>query len=91
MNERWQRVKEIFEGALERQGDERARFLDRACDGDAEVRPFESDAPGGQVLKRDRPRSDGDVVDVGPSRRRDSAGGDRVEADQVAVRVELDA
>ena len=38
MNERWQRVKEIFEGALERQGDERAAFLDRACDGDAEVR-----------------------------------------------------
>ena len=34
----WQRVKEIFEGALERQGDERAAFLDRACDGDAEVR-----------------------------------------------------
>jgi len=38
MSERWQRVKEIFEGALERQGDERATFLDRACDGDAEVR-----------------------------------------------------
>lgn len=38
MSERWQRVKEIFEGALERQGDERAAFLDRACDGDAEVR-----------------------------------------------------
>jgi eukaryotic-like serine/threonine-protein kinase len=34
----WQRVKEIFEGALERQGDERAAFLDRACDGDAGVR-----------------------------------------------------
>lgn len=34
----WQRVKEIFEGALERRGDERAAFLDRACDGDAEVR-----------------------------------------------------
>ena len=31
-------MKEIFEGALERQGDERAAFLDRACDGDAEVR-----------------------------------------------------
>ncbi|MEN3326977.1 MAG: eukaryotic-like serine/threonine-protein kinase [Acidobacteriota bacterium] len=38
MNESWQRVKEIFDGALERQGDERATFLDRACDGDAEVR-----------------------------------------------------
>lgn len=34
----WQRVKEIFDGALERQGDERAEFLDRACDGNAEVR-----------------------------------------------------
>src|SRR5262245_15558368 len=34
----WQRVKEIFEGALERQGDERAAFLNRACDGEAEVR-----------------------------------------------------
>ena len=31
-------MKEIFEGALERQGDERAAFLDRACNGDAEVR-----------------------------------------------------
>jgi serine/threonine protein kinase/Tol biopolymer transport system component len=38
MNESWQRVKEIFDGALERQGDERAAFLDRACDGHAEVR-----------------------------------------------------
>jgi serine/threonine protein kinase/Tol biopolymer transport system component len=38
MSERWQRVKEIFEGALERQGDERAAFLDRAADGDEEVR-----------------------------------------------------
>jgi len=38
MSERWQRVKEIFDGALERQGDQRAAFLDRACDGDAEVR-----------------------------------------------------
>src|SRR5215204_2262324 len=36
--QRWQRVKEIFDGALERQGDERAAFLDRACDGDADVR-----------------------------------------------------
>src|SRR5262245_11365216 len=34
----WQRVKEIFEGALERQGEERAAFLDRACDGESEVR-----------------------------------------------------
>jgi serine/threonine protein kinase/Tol biopolymer transport system component len=36
--QRWQRVKEIFDGALARQGDERAAFLDRACDGDADVR-----------------------------------------------------
>src|SRR5215213_3599582 len=36
--QRWQRVKEIFDGALERQGDERVAFLDRACDGDADVR-----------------------------------------------------
>lgn len=36
--QRWQRVKEIFDGALERQGAEREAFLDRACDGDGEVR-----------------------------------------------------
>jgi serine/threonine protein kinase/Tol biopolymer transport system component len=34
----WQRVKEIFDGALELHGDERAAFLDRACDGDNDVR-----------------------------------------------------
>jgi serine/threonine protein kinase/Tol biopolymer transport system component len=37
-SQRWQRVKEIFDGALELHGDERAAFLDRACDGDVEVR-----------------------------------------------------
>ena len=37
-SQRWQRVKEIFDGALERQGAEREAFLDRACDGDGEVR-----------------------------------------------------
>ena len=37
-SERWQRVKEIFDGALERRGAEREAFLDRACDGDGEVR-----------------------------------------------------
>src|SRR4026209_2999144 len=37
-SQRWQRVKEIFDGALELQGDERAAFLDRACDGNVEVR-----------------------------------------------------
>ena len=31
-------MKEIFEGALERHGAEREAFLDRACDGDADVR-----------------------------------------------------
>ena len=36
--QRWQRVKEIFEGALERRGAEREEFLDRVCDGDADVR-----------------------------------------------------
>src|ERR1051325_727682 len=36
--QRWQRVKEIFEGALERHGAEREAFLDRVCDGEAEVR-----------------------------------------------------
>src|SRR5215203_3914684 len=36
--QRWQRVKEIFEGALERHADERLAFLDRACDGDSDVR-----------------------------------------------------
>src|SRR6185295_16481058 len=36
--QRWQRVKEIFEGALERHGAEREAFLDRACEGDADVR-----------------------------------------------------
>jgi serine/threonine protein kinase/Tol biopolymer transport system component len=36
--QRWQRVKEIFDGALERHGAEREAFLDRACDGDTEVR-----------------------------------------------------
>jgi eukaryotic-like serine/threonine-protein kinase len=37
-SQRWQRVKEIFEGALERQGAEREAFLDRTCDGDTEIR-----------------------------------------------------
>src|SRR4026209_2207036 len=37
-SQRWQRVKEIFEGALELRGAERAAFLDRACDGNNEVR-----------------------------------------------------
>src|SRR5215208_2971826 len=36
--QRWQRVKEIFDGALERHSAEREAFLDRACDGDTDVR-----------------------------------------------------
>ena len=36
--QRWQRVKEIFEGALDRHGVERDSFLDGACDGNTEVR-----------------------------------------------------
>ena len=36
--QRWQRVKEIFEGALGRHGAERDSFLEQACDGDAAVR-----------------------------------------------------
>ena len=36
--QRWQRVKEIFDGALELHGAEREAFLDRACDGNTDVR-----------------------------------------------------
>ncbi len=36
--QRWQRVKEIFEGALERHGAERDSFLEQRCDGDVAVR-----------------------------------------------------
>ena len=36
--QRWQRVKEIFEGALECHGAEREAFLNRVCDGDTDVR-----------------------------------------------------
>ena len=36
--QRWQRVKEIFEGALEKHGAERQAFLDRVCNGETEVR-----------------------------------------------------
>jgi eukaryotic-like serine/threonine-protein kinase len=34
----WQRVKKIFDGALERHGAEREDFLNRECDGDVPVR-----------------------------------------------------
>ena len=36
--QRWQRVKEIFEGALEKHGAEREAFLDHVCNGETEVR-----------------------------------------------------
>ena len=36
--ERWQRVKEILQGALERDGGERTVFLEQASDDDAELR-----------------------------------------------------
>ncbi|HET6975908.1 MAG TPA: protein kinase [Pyrinomonadaceae bacterium] len=36
--QRWQRVKEIFEGALERRGVERESFLENACANDGDVR-----------------------------------------------------
>jgi len=36
--QRWQRVKEIFEGALGRHGAERESFLEQCCEGDADVR-----------------------------------------------------
>jgi serine/threonine protein kinase/Tol biopolymer transport system component len=34
----WQQVKEVFEGALERYGADRAEFLERACAGDVALR-----------------------------------------------------
>jgi eukaryotic-like serine/threonine-protein kinase len=36
--ERWHRIRELFESALERAPDERTAFLDQACAGDEEVR-----------------------------------------------------
>jgi len=36
--QRWQRVKEVFEGALERHGAERETFLDRECGDQSDVR-----------------------------------------------------
>jgi Tol biopolymer transport system component/serine/threonine protein kinase len=36
--ERWQAVKDLFDAALARQREERARFLDRACAGDEALR-----------------------------------------------------
>jgi len=36
--QRWQRVKEIFEGALERHGAERDSFLEHSCPNDGDVR-----------------------------------------------------
>ena len=36
--DRYGRVKEVFQQALERQRQDRRRFLDRACGGDADLR-----------------------------------------------------
>ncbi len=36
--ERWQRVKDVFQAALDRHGDERAAYLEEACAGDADSR-----------------------------------------------------
>jgi hypothetical protein len=36
--ERWQQVNKLFHSALEREPAQRAAFLDRACDGDRELR-----------------------------------------------------
>jgi serine/threonine-protein kinase len=36
--ERWQQVKELFRSALEQKTEERAAFLERACDGDDDLR-----------------------------------------------------
>jgi hypothetical protein len=35
-DERWQRLKRIFQDSLEQADDARGAFLDRACAGDAE-------------------------------------------------------
>ena len=37
-SERWERIKQIFASALERDPSTRAAFLDGACAGDAEMR-----------------------------------------------------
>jgi len=36
--ERWKRIEQVFESALELAAEERSAFLDRACDGDPELR-----------------------------------------------------
>jgi predicted RNA-binding Zn-ribbon protein involved in translation (DUF1610 family) len=36
--ERWKQIEEVFQAALEREADQRAAFLDKACAGDAELR-----------------------------------------------------
>ena len=36
--ERWEKIKELFETALEREGSLRAAFLDEACSGDPSLR-----------------------------------------------------
>src|SRR5438067_10614277 len=36
--DRWQRIKDLFEAAVEREGPDRAGFVATACDGDEEMR-----------------------------------------------------
>ncbi|MEM7356288.1 MAG: serine/threonine-protein kinase, partial [Acidobacteriota bacterium] len=55
--ERWARVKELFDQALERDPKERAAFLEQACGDDAEIRReveslLASDAEGATLLDR---------------------------------------
>jgi serine/threonine-protein kinase len=54
--ERWQQVKEILDGALSREGDERARFLQEACGQDPvlrqEVDSLLASAHFGEALER---------------------------------------
>ena len=37
--QRWQRIEALLDGALDLEGEELPAFLDRACEGDGELRP----------------------------------------------------
>ncbi len=55
--ERWQRIREVFEAALERGAGQRAAFLDQACTGDEPLRReveslIEADASGGTLFDK---------------------------------------
>ena len=54
-DERWRKVEEIFQGALEREGDDRLRFIAEACAGDEDLRAeveslLEHDRGAGEFL-----------------------------------------